>query len=207
MIRIITVWMFCLCLLISNNALSQEQEKQGAILERLKILENNVISLKHENQLLKELIEKVDHIKKEIDTGNPWVPFTKDLRKVVDADLSIAAHKNPESPKTPQYEYAIFRNGGFRKLTWSTWGGGYRVMTEPYMTGNFPWERAGGPLTELKYRIGGSLWVWDNPKDTNTKNGVYHYYYLSSSDGFIANYGNGLITQDTEGWIYRRKMK
>ncbi|MGD9731762.1 MAG: hypothetical protein AB7U45_06240 [Desulfamplus sp.] len=205
MTKIIPVCMFCLCLLISNNALSQEQEKQDAILERLKILENNVISLKQENQLLKELIEKVDAIKKEIEKGNPWEPFTKDLRKVVDEDLSIAAHnnKNPESPKTPQYEYAIFRNGGFRKLTWSTWNGGYRVMTEPYMTGDYKYN----PSEDIGYRIGGSLWVWDNSSDPNAINSMYHYYYFANRDGFVASYGNGRTEKDAHGWIYRRKMK
>ncbi|MEM8936669.1 MAG: hypothetical protein AAGC77_09710, partial [Pseudomonadota bacterium] len=121
----------------------------------------------------------LDSIEKTVGGKNPWVPFSENIKDVLQGQ--------------DQFEYAISRNGGIRRLNSSEWNGGFRVTTEPYMTGD------GG------FRLGGSVWVWET-KDRNDDRGVYHYYYYYTDVGVITEGGNGLTKADAggEGMIYRR---
>ena len=133
---------------------------------------------------IKGLFEKLEAIEIAINNGNPWEKFSDNIKDVL---------RDPY-----KYEYAILRNGTyFRKLTASTWNRGYRVMTEPFMTGD-----------SEKFYLGGSLWIWDTP-DPRDDSCVYQLYYLATNEGIVAKDGNGCTKADKggEGPIYRRLRK
>ena len=125
---------------------------------------------------------------------NTWEKFTNNITDLVKDN----AHHH--------YDYAVFRNNGFRKLTVSEWNSGWRVMTEPYMTGD----------TEQTYRLGGSMWEWENKYDVNVngerlkpghKEHVYHnYYYYFGDKGVIPSGGNEYTVahEGGEGYFYRK---
>jgi hypothetical protein len=163
-----------------------DAEKQELVSENQQlVLINQQLIL--ENQLLHNTFnQKITSLEKKLEVllqGNPWQKFSENIKEVIQAG--------------DMYEYAMFRNGGFRKLTWSTWKSGYRVITEPYMTGD-DWRH---------YRLGGSLWIWDNQLDSNDDQGVYHYYYFYDNGTVKSTEGNKLTEaeQGGEGYIYRRK--
>ena len=118
-----------------------------------------------------------------IERGNPWESFSNNIKDVIkDGD---------------KYEYALFRNGDFRTVTASQWSSGWRVMTSPYMIFD------SGP-----FRLGGSAWIWDTA-DPRDNDGVFHFYYSTTTEGTITRDGNGLTKADEggEGAIYRRPRK
>jgi len=163
--------------------LSSEQELEYIKINREK---SNVLTLQMESDIStsEELTKAIDKLEKTISVGNTWQKYGENIKVVI------------ESPEI--YEYAILRNGGFRELHFSTWNGGYRVATEPYITGD-------QSSIDPKFRMGGSMWIWDT-LDTLDDNGIYHFYYFSTIDGFVAGSGNGPSKADEggEGFVYRR---
>ena len=123
-------------------------------------------------------------IRDSIKHGNPWKPFSKNIKDA--------------TKESDKYEYAVFRNEGFRTLTASSWNSGRRVITSPYMTGDSD-----------TFKLGGSLWIWDT-KDQRDDNGIYHLYYYYTNEGTIATTsGNAQTNAENggEGMIYRRPRK
>jgi hypothetical protein len=111
-----------------------------------------------------------------------WEPFSNNIKVVLE--------------NQDRYEYACFRNGGFRRLTASNWNNGWTlVMTEPYAQGQPPAtpqsnQAVSGPdhLT-----IGGSMWAWQTPLSE-----VCHYYYRLDSSGLVVMGGNLLTKAGSE---------
>ncbi len=152
---------------------------------------------------------------------NTWEKFTNNITDLVKNN----AHHH--------YDYAVFRNGGFRELKVSTWNGGWRAMTEPYMTGDCSKKNENASRV---YLVGGSMWVWGNWRDPNTNNDknikcteshnvinclsssptaylnptndwhVFHYYYYYGDTGAIAPHGNKWTKahKGGEGYFYRK---
>ena len=90
-------------------------------------------------------------------------------------------------------EFMINRNRGMRRLHFSSWNGGMRLVTDPYMTG------------DRSSLLGGSVWVyktWDPNSETCESGKAFHYYY-KYDNGKVANVtGNGCQAETT---IYARK--
>jgi len=166
--------------------LKAEAEKDTKNIKgKLDSSEKLITGLNQKVNAIKGLFEKLEAIEIAINNGNPWEKFSDNIKDVL---------RDPV-----KYEYAILRNGThFRKLTESTWNSrGYRVMTEPFMTGD-----------SEKFYLGGSLWIWDtqDPRDDSC---VYHLYYHATNEGIVAKGGNGCTKADKggEGHIYRRLRK
>lgn len=158
--------------------------------------------------------EQQTDIKDAIERGNPWERFSKNIK-----DVFVAMIESQESGSGENiYEYAVFRNGGFRTLTESSWNWGWRLMTSPYMT-----QDAGN------FRLGGSVWIWGTAdlrdgekrrakeiKDMDVEK-IYHLYYYSTDKGMVTAArhdrfplykGNELReAEGGEGWFYRRLRK
>ena len=133
------------------------------------------------------LEQSLADIRSAIEHGNPWEQFSDNIK---------AIHGTEEDQL--RYEYAVWRNHGFRTLTISAWNGGWRVMTSPYMTGD----------TAEDFRVGGSMWIWDT-QDERDDGGVYHFYYFVA-DGSIEPSGGNKLTgaeRGGEGYFYRRLRK
>lgn len=124
-----------------------------------------------------------------------WVKFADNLY-----DAMIKVNADPGAVTT-QYEFMINRNNGMRVLHFSSWNGGLRAMTDPYMTGD-------SVINYPLYRLGGSMWAFNNPEDppsTQCDVGkVLHRYYFSGDDGFLVSKteGNGC---SVELPVYARK--
>lgn len=177
--------------------LDAEEARDEAIL--------NLQALKEETSRLNLIVDKI---------LNPWEKAADSLYElVVRIDGSLVSHQNV--PELQNYEYAMMRNGGFRKLTFSTWNGGWRVMTEPHLTGD----------VFNNFKLGGSVWLFNTPdpiddEGTETNDGhicgaaqekLQHLYYYTTSDDinkpsssyvFQGKSGNGCTR---EGPVYRKK--
>ena len=139
------------------------------------------------------LAQSLAEIRSTIERGNPWEQFSDDIMKIVGDEADNF-----------RYEYAVLRNGDFRTLTVSTWNGGWRVMTSPYMTGDSLNDEI------QRFRLGGSMWFWGTD-DERDDDGPYHMYYFAD-DGSIKPTGMGnerrtAAAQGLKGYFYRRPRK
>ena len=162
----------------------EAQKEQQYISERNLESERLIQTLNTRVEAITGLLNKLNSIQSLVEEGNPWKPYSNNVKDVL--------------KDTQKYEYAIMRNGGFRQVSASTWNSGYRVMTEPYMTGD-----------NKRFTLGGSVWIW-NTNDARDDSGVYHMYYYATNEGVVATTsGNGLTKADAggEGEIFRRPRK
>lgn len=144
-------------------------------------------------EAMSTLEQSLADIRTVIERGNPWEQFSDNIK---DIDGTEKEHL--------RYEYAVWRNDGFRTLTISGWNGGRRVMTSPYMTGDWL-PSQGNP----SFKVGGSMWIWDT-LDPADDDGVFHlYYYADGGSIESTGSGNGLTgaEQGGEGYFYRRLRK
>ncbi|MBI4775639.1 MAG: hypothetical protein HY788_15970 [Deltaproteobacteria bacterium] len=114
---------------------------------------------------LENLSNDVAQLKKDVEQGDPWQECGSDIKIV--------------TKETDKYEYGLFRQGAFRRVTASEWNGGWRVMTEPYMVGDYSSDTPG-----LRFKLGGSMWIWDTPDEIDDK-GIFHMYYYDTKDGIL----------------------
>lgn len=149
------------------------------------------------------LVDRVGQIEKDL----TWTPFSQDLREIVPNKSDV-----PGMLEKAQYEYAVFRNGGFRKINTSTWNGGWRVFTEPYMGGDV---HESEDSTNTKFSIVRSFWYWqtrsklddicDTGGDFNgkpvDKGAVMHSYYSEGDAKAIR--GNGPLNPGRM-WVFKR---
>ena len=167
-----------------ENLVIQAQADYDALRKNQEDSKITLLEMNRQLDAMSTFEQYLAEIREAIVRGNPWVPFSKNIKDVV------------QDPS--KYEYAILRNGGFRTLTSSSWNSGIRVMTSPHMVGD-----------STEFILGGSMWIWDT-KDTRDDKGVYHLYYYHA-DGKIraTTSGNGLNKADAggEGDIYRRLRK
>lgn len=133
---------------------------------------------------------------------NPWVQETRSFREIIE---TAAREDRDEVPMTEReigrYEFALFRNGGFRVLTFSNWNGGIRVMTDSYIRGDHP----DYSLNSEHFALGGSFWVFetdDESDDCPGEDEVHHYYYEYQADGVRIRSRNGCRVEP--GPIFRR---
>lgn len=175
-----------------ENIKSIAGQELESIEDTSKKAEKLVLGLENDVGSVKEIDTKLEDIKKIVSSGNKWEKLDSKNIKNVSKDTNV-------------YEYAMLRNGSFRKLTFSTWNDYYIVMTDIYMAGDY--EHFSTEFRDRhgdKFRLGGSLWRWSKHDER-----VYHLYYFSTPDGFIAFDGNGFTKADSggEGDIYRRPIK
>ena len=171
------------------------------ILKEVKSLTTELKSVKAEvTSLRQQLSDKT--------TDESWFVYASNLR---------SAFEKYNDSDGKAYEFAIMSNSDFRKVTFSTWDGGYRLTTTPYMTGDKEPYQLGGttflygatPVTTSVPPTGLSvtLLVSDlcsqrgrmfGGKDT----GVYQLYYFYDKDGANTGWGNGC---GDGGTLYARK--
>lgn len=133
---------------------------------------------------------------------NPWVEETRTFKNIL---LVVEQERQNGLALTEReigrFEFAIFRNGGFRELTFSEWNGGIRVMTDEYIRGDQPSFSAGGQY----FALGGSFWVLgtDDKEDVCPDEKVRHYYYQYQQTGVHIRNSNGCSME--RGPIFKRK--
>ena len=168
-----------------ETLLAKAKTDRDEIGQNLADSKNRLSEMDEQLAAMSELWQSLTEIKEAIERGNPWEPFSDNLKDVI--------------KETDKYEYAVMRNGAFRTLTASEWNDGWRVMTSPYMTGD-----------KERFTLGGSMWIWGT-QDSRDDAGVYHLYYYYVNGGVISveDEGNKLTKADTggEGMIYRRLRK
>ena len=163
--------------------------------QSLKNLQDTLQYVARLQEEIEALKQSLTDIKSAIERGNPWELFNEEL-SFSESFKNVIKEIEKEPVKTLKYEYAVIRNGAFRTLTASTWNGGWRVMTSPYMTGD-----------KEKFVLGGSMWIWGT-QDPRDDAGVYHLYYYADGSAVSARDGNGLNKPaEGEDKIYRRLRK
>lgn len=137
---------------------------------------------------------KLDRIERLLELSvRPWEE-AGNLRRLVD---SLGPPDSPQSIEIlRQHEFMMWRNGGMRRLIFSTWNGGWRVMTDPYLRGD----------QVENFFLGGSFWITgtlasqDDACD-RTPDHVFHFYYIHGPDGVVPRDANGC---SPESMVYRR---
>lgn len=135
-------------------------------------------------------------------TYNPWLEDQrtfKNLMLIVEQERQNGVALSER--EIGRFEFAMFRNGGFRQLTFSEWNGGIRAMTDNYIRGDHPKYADGGQY----FVLGGSFWVLntDDTEDVCDGEGVRHYYYEYQRDGVRIRSGNGCSAEGSP--IFKRK--
>ncbi len=134
--------------------------------------------------------------------NNPWIVEERSLTELVGDVLQQNQQRVPFlDSDVGRYEFAIQRNGDFRRLTFSTWNGGMRVMTDAYWRGDHPIYRDGGQF----FALGGSFWVLETDDERDPcpdPAHLLHYYYEYQADGVRIRSGNGCVPEG--GPLFRR---
>lgn len=134
-------------------------------------------------------------------TYNPWIEDQRTFKNVM---LIIEQERENGLALTEReigrFEFAIFRNGGFRELKFSEWNGGIRAMTDSYIRGDHPVYADGGQY----FALGGSFWVLntDDTGDICEGEKLRHYYYEYQKDGVRIRSSNGCSLEGSP--IFRR---
>lgn len=130
---------------------------------------------------------------------NPWVPAGINLRTLMEKINAQNAEKLPQDRwENVKWEYAILRNGGLRPLTFSTWNGGIRALTTPYLRGDYVSK-------EQKFTLGWSMWILgtrDPSDDGCADEQVRHHYLRGDRQGVTIGSGNGC---QVEGRLFKRR--
>lgn len=129
---------------------------------------------------------------------NPWRPAGTNLRALMDTlNQQRLDGIVQDQWENMQWEYAIPRNGGLRPLTFSTWNGGIRALTVPYLRGDHL-DR------EQRFTLGWSFWIVGTPGDASNcpPDQVRHFYLRGDRNGVVRTGGNGC---KEEGTLYKRR--
>ncbi len=129
---------------------------------------------------------------------NPWRPIDMNLRTLMQTIDGQMRERVPVTEwEIARWEYAIRRNGDLRPLTFSTWNGGIRAVTTPYLRGDY--ARSG-----QNFVMGRSMWIFGTPEPDDVCPGadeVRHHYMSNESRGETLRSSNGCRVEST---VYRR---
>ncbi|WP_171232550.1 hypothetical protein [Ruegeria sp. HKCCA4812] len=133
---------------------------------------------------------------------NPWIQDERTFKRIM---LALEQERQGGlaliDREVGQFEFAIFRNGGFRELTFSEWNGGIRAMTDSYIRGDVSEFSDSAQF----FSLGGSLWVLgtDDVNDNCSGEELRHYYYQYQQTGVHIRNSNGCSVESSP--IYKRK--
>ncbi|MEZ5534517.1 MAG: hypothetical protein R3F02_02730 [Thiolinea sp.] len=143
-------------------------------------------------------------------TLNPWEKNGQHLIDLLNFEKTGANGKKAMgcSSDVDKYEYMLWRNGAYRKITFSEWNGGCRAMTEFYWRGDvYDTPPYGDVDSAASFMLGGSFWTYNtkDPNDDKCKGKeVYHFYYgHAEGRSYIPINANGC---SVEAELYRRKI-